>query len=58
MRAGNDGSVSPAHAPLHSSVVLQRVHENYSLVPHLAGTTWQADFLHAVTYGAGYYSYM
>jgi mitochondrial intermediate peptidase len=51
-------AVATTSSSIDSTFLLDAVHKQYSPVPHLEKSMFQASFAHAATYGAGYYTYV
>lgn len=41
-----------------SEKVLKQVHQDFHVIPHAPGTSWQTSFGHLFGYGSTYYSYL
>lgn len=41
-----------------STLMLQQAHNDFHVIPHAEGTSWQTQFGHLFGYGATYYSYL
>lgn len=52
----NSNSNTKVH--IDSTELLRKAHENFNVIPHAKGSSWQTSFGHLFGYGATYYSYL